>query len=188
VFHGHSVPTSYVRTPEVNTLEAYPHQLLRQIKEAYPKAIVNVITTSIGGEQSEQGARRFKQDVLLHRPDLLFIDYTLNDRRIGVERAYRAWDKMIRMARQYDIPVILLTPSPDIKIDLTAEDSILQQHTDQVKALAAQHGVGLVDSYATFLQAVVRGKKLGDLMARGNQPNAEGHRLVADRLFFYFET
>jgi lysophospholipase L1-like esterase len=187
VFHGHSVPTGYFRTPEVNTLEAYPHLLLKRIKEVYPKAIVNVITTSIGGEQSEQGAERFKQDVLPHRPDLLFIDYSLNDRGIGLARAHRAWDKMIRMARQHDIPVILLTPSPDMKVDLLAEDSVLQQHTDQVKALAARHGIGLADSYAAFQRTVAKGTSLRDLMAQGNHPNAAGHRLIANLLFSYFE-
>lgn len=36
VFHGHSVPTGYARTPIVNTLQAYPHMLLHGIKTQYP--------------------------------------------------------------------------------------------------------------------------------------------------------
>ena len=61
VFHGHSVPSGYANTPNVKTLQAYPHQVLEAVKEIYPYAVVNSITTSIGGENAEQGAKRFKQ-------------------------------------------------------------------------------------------------------------------------------
>ena len=62
VFHGHSVPSGYANTPNVKTLQAYPHQVLEAVKEIYPYAVVNSITTSIGGENAEQGAKRFKQE------------------------------------------------------------------------------------------------------------------------------
>src|SRR5690348_9628508 len=66
VFHGHSVPTGYFRTPDVRTLDAYPHQVLKQLKALYPYAVINCITTSIGGENSVAGEKRFKKDVLTH--------------------------------------------------------------------------------------------------------------------------
>lgn len=52
VFHGHSVPSGYFKTPIVNTFDSYPYQLLRQLKSKYPYAVINVIVTSIGGENS----------------------------------------------------------------------------------------------------------------------------------------
>ena len=60
VFHGHSVPAGYFKTPQVNTLNAYPQQFLRKLKETYPFATVNVIVTAIGGENSLSGEKRFK--------------------------------------------------------------------------------------------------------------------------------
>ncbi|HEY9559281.1 MAG TPA: hypothetical protein VIR29_00690, partial [Anseongella sp.] len=50
VFHGHSVPSGYFRTPEVHTFESYPYLVLKQLKSIYPHAVINVILTSIGGE------------------------------------------------------------------------------------------------------------------------------------------
>ena len=32
VFHGHSVPAGYFKTPQVNTLSAYPALVLKEIK------------------------------------------------------------------------------------------------------------------------------------------------------------
>ncbi len=119
VFHGHSVPAGYFKTPQVNTLSAYPYLFLEKLKPIYPFAVVNVIVTAIGGENSVKGAERFERYVLIHKPDLLFIDYALNDRSVGLEKAYEAWTQMITQAKQFGIPVILLTPSPDQRVDYT---------------------------------------------------------------------
>jgi len=83
VFHGHSVPAGYFKTPLVNTFDSYPYLLLKELKELYPHAVINVICTAIGGENSSAGARRFESDVLVHKPDVLFIDYALNDRGLA---------------------------------------------------------------------------------------------------------
>jgi hypothetical protein len=64
VCHGHSVPAGYFRTPKVDTFNAYPHLVHRGLKEKFPYAVINVIVTGIGGEQSEHGAKRFKHDVI----------------------------------------------------------------------------------------------------------------------------
>ncbi len=96
VFHGHSVPAGYFKTPFVNTSDSYPYQLLKKVKAHYPYAVINIINTSIGGENSVSGAKRFKSDVLTHKPDVLFIDYALNERGVGLEKAKKAWELMIQ--------------------------------------------------------------------------------------------
>ena len=118
VFHGHSVPAGYFKTPVVNTLDSYPFLLLQRLKVRYPHAVINIINTAIGGENSIEGEKRFESDVLTHKPDVLFIDYSLNDRGVGLENSYKAWDKMIKTALKKNIKVILLTPSPDQRIDM----------------------------------------------------------------------
>jgi hypothetical protein len=77
VCHGHSVPAGYFKTPVVETFNAYPHQLHRGLNDRFPHAVINVIVTAIGGEHSESGAKRFEQDVLSLRPDVVTIDYAL---------------------------------------------------------------------------------------------------------------
>ena len=56
VCHGHSVPAGYFVTPVVDTFNAYPHLLHKGLKKEFPYAVINVIVTAIGGEQSESGA------------------------------------------------------------------------------------------------------------------------------------
>lgn len=187
VFHGHSVPAGYFKTPIVNTLGAYPYQVLKLIKEQYPLAVVNIINTSIGGENAEKGAARFEQDVLSHRPDVIFIDYVLNDRGLGLERAKTAWEKMIRMAQSKGIKVILLSASPDQRVDIMDTNSVLDQHGLQVKELAKAHQLGFVDSYGLFRAQVKAGTPISELMSQVNHPNEKGHALISAELFQYFK-
>ena len=187
VFHGHSVPTGYFATPNVNTLEAYPHVLLAKLKELYPFAVINVITTSIGGENSEQGQKRLKNEVLVHKPDVLFIDYALNDRGIGLDRSKTAMEKMIRLASNKGIKIILLTPSPDISTNILQADNPLMQHTEQLILLAKKYHIGLSDSFGQFKALAKNGQNLKDYMAQSNHPNKKGHLIIADELFNYFK-
>lgn len=186
VFHGHSVPAGYARTPFVNTLEAYPHQTLALVKGKYPNAVVNVITTAIGGEQSEQGAARFEAEVLTHRPDVLLLDYALNDRMIGLERSEAAWRRMIETALERGIKVILLTPTPDLSEDIRYDAAPLTAYAAMIRRLADEYGVGLADAYAAFRRKAEEGERIADYMAQVNHPNARGHEVVAAEIIRWF--
>lgn len=182
VFHGHSVPSGYFKTPHVNTLHAYPQLVLCGVKDDYTSAVVNSIVTAIGGEQSEQGALRFENEVLTHRPDLLFIDYALNDRGIGVERSEKSWRSMIEKAVAKGIKVILMTPTPDIHEDILSPDAPLVAYVTMIKKLAAEYKVGLVDSYELFKQKAEKGENLTTYTSQNNHPNALGHSIVANEI------
>jgi lysophospholipase L1-like esterase len=186
VCHGHSVPAGYFATPIVDTFNAYPHLLHKGLKDAFPYAVINVIVTAIGGENSESGAQRFERDVLSLRPEVLTIDYSLNDRGMGVERAKKAWSQMIEKAKAANIKVILLTPTPDKASKLDDPNDPLNQQAEMVRGLAAKYNVGLVDSLEAFKQSIKSGAKLDDLMSQVNHPNRKGHDLVAAELLKWY--
>ena len=182
VFHGHSVPSGYFKTPNVRTLDAYPHQVLEIVKGCYPYAVVNSIVTGIGGENSEQGEKRFDAEVLAHRPDVLLIDYALNDRAIGLKRAAAAWRKMIGRALERGVRVVLCTPTPDLTSDLTDAKTPLALHAQQIRDLAAEYGVGLADTYAAFVALAKEGRDIRAYMAQSNHPNERGHAVAASEI------
>ena len=186
VCHGHSVPAGYFKTPLVDTFNAYPHLLHKGLKKRFPLAVINVIVTAIGGENSEQGMARFEKEVLSCQPDLILIDYALNDRSIGLERAKKAWVSMIEMAKCNDTKILLLTPTPDKRSEMNDSASSLNLQAEQIKQLANEYNIGLVDSYAAFKQYVKNGRRLDDLMSQVNHPNREGHDLVVKELLRWF--
>lgn len=187
VCHGHSVPSGYFATPFVNTFAAYPHLLHQRIKERFPYAVTNVIVTAIGGEHSVKGAERFEADALTHRPDVLIIDYSLNDRGIGLEAALEAWEKMICLALEKNIKVILCTPTWDNSY-YTKDDrwEQLQRHAEQVRALAEKYEVGLADSFRAFERHISDENDLPKYLSHTNHPTQAGHELVAEEIAKYF--
>jgi acyl-CoA thioesterase-1 len=186
VFHGHSVPAGFFKTPTVNSISAYPNLVLKKIKSIYSYAVVNVIVTAIGGENSVQGSGRFESEVLIHKPDVLFIDYALNDRRSGLKKSYAAWSQMIKKAKEQNIKVILLTPSPDQRVDYNDPNNELKEHTNQIIKLANENRVGLVDSYKAFEFLYAKKKKLKKYMSQVNHPNKRGHELIANEIVTWF--
>ena len=186
VCHGHSVPSGYFATPIVDTFNSYPHLLHKGLKRRFPWAVINVIVTAIGGENAESGAQRFTDQVLTHRPDVITMDYSLNDRGIGLVRAEVAWTTMITAARMRGIPMLLLTPTPDQSSRFEDAADLLNHHAHQVRDLAVRHRLGLVDSLAAFAAHVSQGVPLGDLMSQGNHPNRAGHELVTEGLLSWF--
>lgn len=189
VCHGHSVPSGYFATPRVDTFHAYPHLLHRLLNDRFPFAVVNVIVTAIGGENALSGAARFEREVLCHRPDVLTIDYGLNDRRIGLAEADRSWRTMIEQALAAGTKVILLTPTWDTsgRQDAEAEPWVdLQTHAAQIRRLAEEYKIGLVDSFAAFGDYKRTCGTVDDLLSWSNHPNAKGHELVAALLLRWF--
>lgn len=185
VFHGHSVPAGFWNNHEVHTLESYPNLFLKALKDKYPYAVVNVIVTAVGGENSLKGEMRFESEVLPHQPDVIFIDYALNDRFSPLDKTREALAKMILAAQAKNIKVILVTPSPDQRIDISDPANPLDPYAAQIRELAKQYHTGLADPYVNF-QKVVKEGKLKEVMSSVNHPNLAGHTLIVNSLLPYF--
>ena len=183
VFHGHSVPAGFHKTPEVKTFESYPHLVHVKLKEQYPHAVINVITTAIGGENSIPGAARFERDVMSLKPDLIFIDYALNDRRQPVEKVEAAWLEMIAAAKKANVPVVLLTPTGDSSAKLDDPQDPLNQRAELIRKIAKEQGVLIADVFAAWKVETGKGTPQTDILSQVNHPNLKGHTLAAETIF-----
>ncbi len=187
VCHGHSVVTGATALSVVRPFDAYPHLWHRLLNEKFPTALINVFVSAIGGENAVSGAKRFGRDVLSHRPDLVTIDYALNDRGVGLEKARGAWRRMLDQCGEQGVPVILLTPTLDIaSVRDARQGEILAAHAEQIRALAAEYQVGLCDPHRRFLKYIESGGDLDELLTWPNHPNRLGHELIARELSGWF--
>ena len=187
VCHGHSVPSGYACTPFVDSFNAYPHLMHRTLAQRFPYAVINVIVTAIGGENAVQGVSRFRDDVLCHKPDLITIDYGLNDRGLTLKQAEEAWREMITISLDRGIPVILLTPSWDQTWFTQSEEwRQLEQHARQIRRLAEEYQIALADSFASYEREVKEKGDLLNLLSHWNHPSPVGHELIARELTAWF--
>ena len=181
------IPSGYACTPYVDTFHAYPHLMHRTLKQRFPYAVINVIVTAIGGENSVQGAARYDADVLCHKPDLVTIDYGLNDRSLTLEQAEHAWREMIEKTLERGIRLILLTPSWDQTwFSQSKEWHLLEQHARQICSLAEEYKVALADSFGAYEKEVGERGDLLNLLSHWNHPSPEGHALIARELTAWF--
>lgn len=179
VWHGHSVPAGYHLTPQVKPLESYPFMVYRGLNERFPTAVLNNITTAIGGENSVHGAARFRHDVLGTDPDLLFIDYAINDRSLLVKDVERAWCSMIEHALRRGVPLVLLTPTGTRFDDLADPGNVLAVRAELIRELGRRHHVAVADVSVAWQKVLDAGTDQETLLAQGVHPNQAGHEIAA---------
>ena len=66
------------------------------LKEKYPQAEIEEIHAAIGGTGSDLGVFRLQRDALRHKPDLLFIEFAVNDGGAAPERIWQAMEGIVR--------------------------------------------------------------------------------------------
>ena len=93
---------------------------------------------------------------------------------------------MIAQAKAAGARVILLTPTPDTNAKLDDPNDPLNQHAEQIRRLARENGVALVDSLALFQARIRAGEPLESFMSQSNHPNRKGHEIVAAELLKWF--
>lgn len=69
---------------------------LAYFQKTYPQAKFSEINAAIGGTGSDLGVFRLKQDVLDHKPDLMFVEFAVNDGGAAPEQIFRCMEGIVR--------------------------------------------------------------------------------------------
>ncbi len=72
------------------------------LAKEYPKAKFEEIHAAIGGTGSDLGVFRLERDVLRHKPDLLFVEFAVNDGTAPRERIHKAMEGIVRQTWKAD--------------------------------------------------------------------------------------
>jgi len=196
-------------------LVVYSMILARELpKQGIPAQVINA---GIGGNTTRNAVARFEKDVLQKKPDLVVIQFGINDSAVDVWRDPPATKSRVSL-KQYEtnlrslidqlqkqqIKVILMTPNslrwiPRIKKlygkppydpdDPLGFNKFLKNYAEAVRKIAKEKQVPLVDIYAAFEKyAAQEGQSAQDLLLDGIHPNTEGQRMVADLLIPQIKT
>lgn len=71
-------------------------QSLAWLQARYPAASFVEVNAAIGGTGSDLGVFRLEHDVLVHRPDLVFIEFAVNDAGASPDQIYRSLEGIVR--------------------------------------------------------------------------------------------
>ena len=137
------------------------------LQEQYPRAKFEEIHAAIGGTGSDLGVFRLERDVLRHRPDLLFVEFAVNDGSAPPERIHKAMEGIVRQTWRADART-------DICFVYTLHQVMLPDFHRGKMPRAASAMEELADHYhipsVHFGVEVARLEKAGELVFKAPKP------------------
>jgi len=165
----------------------FPSFWKQMLAEKYPEAVVEMINSGISGDTSLDGLARLDWAVLSYEPDLVTINFGINDCVLGLdlEEFEMNFVEMVRRIRAAPNSEILLLSSQPL--ETPPYDRLVQDYYQAIERVAKQMDVGFVDVYGAWMRRVEKGTPLGSLILPGlDHPNEAGYRIIAEELMQLF--
>jgi hypothetical protein len=162
----------------------------------FPLRAVKAVNAGLGGTESDYGSVRFQRDVLSHKPDIVFIEFSCNDRPISEAECEGAskikkqvyLESMIRQCMEAEkIPVIVYMHVP-----MPLEGNMLRFYRQGCvikDEVLDYYGIKAVDAMAEFMREYDPSQTLRDhylkhypLTQNGSfdvHPRASGYKFFA---------
>lgn len=161
----------------------YPAGLKNRLTARYTMQDVTVVNAGKGGEQTVDGVNRLPGVLSSTSPEVVLLFEGVNDLAGGeslkISVVVNNLRTMIQTARSRGVQVFVATLLPEIPGGRrTGAIDLIVPANDQIRALAANQGVPLVDLYQGFIG--MERVLIGD---DGLHPNPAGYEKIAD-LFF----
>lgn len=80
----------------ITAQEGWRPKTLAHFRTAYPQARFTEINAAIGGTGSDLGVFRLQRDVLDHQPDLVLVEFAVNDGGAAPEQIHRCMEGIVR--------------------------------------------------------------------------------------------
>lgn len=139
------------------------------LASTYPDATFEEIHAAIGGTGSDLGVFRLQNDALRHDPDLLFVEFAVNDGGASPERIHKAMEGIVRQTWQAN-------PETDICFVYTLSEPMLKDLKSGKMPRAASAMEVLADHYQIpsihFGVKVVEMLNAGELVFKAPKPES----------------
>lgn len=203
VFFGDSITAGFFESFENfhGTCEpeyGFPERLRRLLQTVFPDTELIIVNSGVGGDTAESALGRMKKDVLEFRPDLVVVNFMLNDARILEKEKYaEALRRLFRMVKENGSEGIFLTEcmgctkiTSPVRKDI-AEEMMSCQNSGKVDefyktavSVAKEEKIMVCDIYAQWKKMAESGIDTNRLLTnRINHPMREMHALFAAALF-----
>ncbi|MFO0905190.1 MAG: GDSL-type esterase/lipase family protein [Pirellulales bacterium] len=175
---------------------------LEFLRTQFPGVKFSEVNAAIGGTGSDLGVFRLQQDVLDHQPDLLFVEFAVNDGGAAPDQIVRSMEGIVRQTRRtlpgadvvfvYTITEALVPPLLEGKFPRAA--SVMERVADHYQIPTIHLGMevarlakdGKLAWKAPLPKTDEQRKQLGDVLVfapDGVHPHVEtGHRLYLEAI------
>lgn len=181
VFFGGSLTWGAQATDPMRT--SYRALVSQRLSTTYPNAHFDCWDAAIGGTGSQLGAFRLERDVLAHKPDLVFLDFTINDDPYSAPDLNRlaSYESLVRRLLQAGVPVVqVILPAKKDVLPNPPARPLDAKH----KAIGEAYGLAIADAVALVKSRVAEGKatpdELWDAAPDETHPGDAGYALYAE--------
>ncbi|MFA6448682.1 MAG: GDSL-type esterase/lipase family protein [bacterium] len=157
------------------------------LRKNYPSALLRMINSGISGDTTFGAVDRFRRDVAPHRPDLVTVQFGINDCYNTVYRSeFREnlqWI-ILRIQEETGAEIILVTSM----LPRNEQDhESLMRYYDVIRFYATEYNLAIVELDTLWLRAL-RGERDFDslVLPDGIHPSEAGHRLIAEEFMRLF--
>ncbi len=171
---GGSITEGY----NAGTTEFYAKTCTDLLQGYFPDITVTGVNAGISGTPSLLGNLRLERDVLSADPDIVFVEFAVND---GQEADYKnAYESLVRtlLTQEKDIAVVLL---------FTVLDSgyTCQEHMSKI---GANYDLPMISVHDSVYEEIEAGRMTWqDYSNDQSHPNAYGHKFITDFVDNYYQ-
>lgn len=151
------------------------------LSEQFPDAIINYVNAGIGATGSYIGVHRCDEEVLSHDPDLVFIDFSVNDTSDRIATNKSTYESLIRKIWKHDTAPAIIT------IAMTQENgtSVQTAHHE----IAEKYGIPMISYRNAILDVIDKGYIVWDDISDDDiHPNVPGHAVLTQMITNYIQT
>lgn len=148
-------------------------------REQYPQATVHYVNAGIGGTTSQFGVARVESDLLAYEPDLVVLEYSVNDENTLFFR--ETYEGLVRKVYgSKTAPAVLLVHNVFYEDGKNAQD----QH----ETIGRYYNIPCLSMKTSVYQAVAHGKIAArEITPDDLHPNDAGHELLATLITRFLE-
>lgn len=189
--------------PVYRAEQCYVARVGRRLNELFPAANVTMLNAGVSGDGSAGGLARLERDVLSFHPDLVTVNFGLNDASggaAGLEKYRANMTEIFTRILASGAEAMLVTPNfmceyvPSLvegehlrefarSVTSIQKDGVMTQFVEAAREVARSLGVPVADAYRRWERMRDAGVDTTALLSNGiNHPTAEMHELFVEEI------
>lgn len=157
----------------------YAYRVYEWWKERYPNAGITYVNAGIGGTTSQFGVARAMSDLLVYRPDVIFVEFSVNDENTSFfEETYEG---LVRKLYAHDKePAVILIHSVRYDTGENAQEIHLR--------IGQYYDMPCISMKETIYPLVKEGSiQRRSITEDDLHPNDAGHKMMAEVIIYYLK-
>lgn len=174
---GGSITEGYSDNITLKTEEKWVDMSTKWLDEQFPESEITYVNAGLSGTPSILGNVRLERDVLSNEPDVVFVEFAVND---GADTLHKnAYESLVRtlLTQDKDIAVVLL-------FTIIESGHTCQPHMSQI---GEHYGLPMISLPDSMWVEIEEGRMAwSDYSADQSHPNVEGSVMIRDFVINYF--